>query len=118
MHCLQTQAAAQGNRLLALFTLQLEADEDVTSFPVIYTQGAVVNGQLQPHDVSRMCQTSISARDPVWKMLTTAACKTVGGMSRDTPQHRSPVWFDDYHVRLAAEQEWKHGGGGSDKLCR
>jgi hypothetical protein len=78
VHCLQTQAAAQGNRLLALFTLQLEADEDVTSFPVIYTQGAVVNGQLQPHDVSRMCQTSSSARDPVWKLLTTAGCKTVG----------------------------------------
>ena len=37
--------------MLAVFTLQLDANENIDSFPIIYTMGPVSGGVLQPHDV-------------------------------------------------------------------
>lgn len=57
-------AAVSGGRLLATFTLQLDASENVAAFPIIYTMGPVSNGVLQPHDVSiRSC---VLARPCCW----------------------------------------------------
>jgi hypothetical protein len=44
-------AAVSGGRLLAVFTVQMDANEDITNFPIIYTMGPVSNGVLQPHSV-------------------------------------------------------------------
>lgn len=50
-HVMIQQAAADGSRLLALFTLELDANENFANFPIIYTMGPISNNELQPHDV-------------------------------------------------------------------
>ena len=44
-------AAVSGGRLLAVFTMQMDASDSITDFPIIYTMGSVANGALQPHNV-------------------------------------------------------------------
>ena len=78
-HCLQRQAAAQGDRLLAAFTLQLEADQDATSFQLIYTMGQVVDGELQPHDVR-----SVRAPDMTF-LVVHVCCRFLSGGHVPTP---------------------------------
>jgi hypothetical protein len=41
-----------GGRLLAVFTVQMDANEDIQNYPIIYTMGPVSNGVLQPHSPS------------------------------------------------------------------
>lgn len=49
-----------GGRLLAVFTVQMDANQDIGNFPIIYTMGPVSNGVLQSHSV-RAAQLSVAA---------------------------------------------------------
>ena len=52
LECDPPQAAAvSGGRLLAVFTVQMDANVNKENFPIIYTMGPVANGVLQPHPV-------------------------------------------------------------------
>jgi hypothetical protein len=59
-----------GGRLLAVFTVQLDANQDIGNFPIIYTMGPVSNGVLQSHSV-RAAELSVAAA----YLLKRAACK-------------------------------------------